>query len=193
MRMYGFSYYTCQRRGTMQEKDVFVSMKRVCLAWECCLLWVGNTHTQCQTSNGNKEGKKDVGFSGANHEILRKEQNYTYHRQSEYKERRRRKHTACHGTTIILLKRGSVAYSKSGGRREVRAACSGSRHARRRSPGGSHGTGDRPHRSCSTSGPGCSRGSCGRSHRKSSRWSGERRRRRSRHGRGEGPGDFPPQ
>ncbi|EMD87593.1 hypothetical protein COCC4DRAFT_134750 [Bipolaris maydis ATCC 48331] len=70
------------------------------------------------------------------------------------------------------------------------------------SPGGSHETGDQPRRlnkvsdsrrlsavstySCSTSGPGCSHGSCDRNHRTSSRSSGEhhrnhRRRRRSHH------------
>ncbi|KAF2855103.1 hypothetical protein T440DRAFT_204117 [Plenodomus tracheiphilus IPT5] len=99
--------------------------------------------------------------------------------------------------------------SSSWGRRSGRdrAACSGSRHAQTMSPGGSRATSGRPHRlskvsiifdmimavseiaySCSTFGPGCSHGSCGQSHRTSSRWSGEHRhihpdRRRNLHGR----------
>jgi len=71
----------------------------------------------------------------------------------------------------------------SWGRRSGRgqAACSGSRHAPRKSPGGSRATDGRPHRSCSTSGPGCSHGSCDRNRRMSSMWSGEHHRNHQQH------------
>jgi len=96
--------------------------------------------------------------------------------------------------------RSDSSWGKRSGR--GRAACSGSTRAQMKSPGGSRATDGQPRRSCSTSVPGCSHGSCDRNHRTSSRWSGEhlrshrhhhrslhdRRRSRQQHRRSHRPG-----
>ena len=48
------------------------------------MLWVGNTHAVSNFNMSMKRGKNVVVFSGTNHKLLRKFQNYTCYRQPEH-------------------------------------------------------------------------------------------------------------